>query len=537
LSPQILSRYFDLHQFSYISGKPEDFDENQIDGTLYLSANFTPDQIDRYTNLLPWSLWGNVRLIQNISAISLPEDTICISKNIKGCLYPQLVPAGVSINKFVYSSTDESIVRINEMGEYTAIGNGEADIIISSYVQKDINKKCHVIVNGARPVIPDSTSCLLYEPFEYDSSTNQIILRHNWNSAMGHIGGNLWSHTDNPDLFGLTDYNLISDTLSFAGGDLYLSILTDNPLKIVIGEKSQTILPSKEQTSYLISDASKRVVYIFKNVPANPVLKIRVFSTANIKELKVWDPTTISYPINFVNDDGTVLWSDTILYGETPIYYGELPNKPSSAQYIYSFAGWSPNIEVVTGNATYTAVYDSIVCSYLVTFTDEIGNILQQTWVEYGQLPIYNGATPTKSATAQYTYIFKGWDKEIVAVETTTTYTAKLDTIINQFTIDVFAEDGSVTGAGTYDYGTEVTLTATPNEGYEFDNWSNGITDNPYTFIVEQDVELTANFIKKFCTSWQDINSEIKVIKYFENERLIIERNGIRYNAYGARVK
>jgi hypothetical protein len=62
------------------------------------------------------------------------------------------------------------------------------------------------------------------------------------------------------------------------------------------------------------------------------------------------------------------------------------------------------------------------------------------------------------------------------------------------YTVSVTAENGTVTGAGTYPQGAEVTLTATAADGYKFTNWSNGETTNPYTFTIAADVNLTANF-------------------------------------------
>ena len=44
---------------------------------------------------------------------------------------------------------------------------------------------------------------------------------------------------------------------------------------------------------------------------------------------------------------------------------------------------------------------------------------------------------------------------------------------------------GSVTGMGTYDKGTTVTLTATANEGYRFVSWGDEVTDNPRTVIAD----------------------------------------------------
>ena len=54
--------------------------------------------------------------------------------------------------------------------------------------------------------------------------------------------------------------------------------------------------------------------------------------------------------------------------------------------------------------------------------------------------------------------------------------------------------NGSVTGSGTYDYGTEITIEATANENYHFVRWSDGNTENPRTITVTEDINLTAEF-------------------------------------------
>ncbi len=42
--------------------------------------------------------------------------------------------------------------------------------------------------------------------------------------------------------------------------------------------------------------------------------------------------------------------------------------------------------------------------------------------------------------------------------------------------------------------GTEVTISATPAEGFEFHEWSSGWTSNPITFKLDSDLEVTAVF-------------------------------------------
>ncbi len=65
----------------------------------------------------------------------------------------------------------------------------------------------------------------------------------------------------------------------------------------------------------------------------------------------------------------------------------------------------------------------------------------------------------------------------------------------DKYTIITHAENGTVTGGGAYASGTEVVLTATPETGYQFLQWSDGNTDNPRTITVTEDLELTAIFV------------------------------------------
>lgn len=56
--------------------------------------------------------------------------------------------------------------------------------------------------------------------------------------------------------------------------------------------------------------------------------------------------------------------------------------------------------------------------------------------------------------------------------------------------------NGSVTSGGTYDAGTSLTITATPDPGYQFDNWSGDLSGstNPITFTINSNMTVTANF-------------------------------------------
>ena len=77
--------------------------------------------------------------------------------------------------------------------------------------------------------------------------------------------------------------------------------------------------------------------------------------TGDITYTATFDSTKRSYTITWKNDDGFVIDTTTVEYGETPTHADA--TKEATAQYTYTFAGWTPEIAAVTGDAEYTATY------------------------------------------------------------------------------------------------------------------------------------------------------------------------------------
>ena len=121
------------------------------------------------------------------------------------------------------------------------------------------------------------------------------------------------------------------------------------------------------------------------------------------------------------------------------------------------------------------------------------------------------GSTCTLTATPATGYSFVRWTKNGSQVSTNPSYsftvTGNASYVavfsLNSYTISVSANpsaEGTVSGGGTYDYGSSCTLTATSATGYSFVNWTeNGevaSTEATYSFTVTRDKNLVANFIE-----------------------------------------
>ena len=117
-----------------------------------------------------------------------------------------------------------------------------------------------------------------------------------------------------------------------------------------------------------------------------------------------------------------------------------------------------------------------------------------------------SGTQVSITATPSEGYSFSGWsngssDNPLsVTLNSNTSVTANFQVIVNSYTLTVIAgEGGSVSSeGGEYEEGTEVTITATPDEGYEFTEWSDGSSEESITLQVNSNLEITANFIKVY---------------------------------------
>ena len=219
--------------------------------------------------------------------------------------------------------------------------------------------------------------------------------------------------------------------------------------------------------------------------------------------------TTNEYTITYM-DGNTQLHVETLAYGANVPAYAD-PEKEC-----FEFIGWNETIPATmpANNVVLYAQWNDIYYNVTVSADPNNGGTATIT-----PDPV-NGTTAANSgyvcntqvtltATANEGYTFTGWtvNGQTVSTDAQLTFNVTRDSAfvatftINTYTITATAnptEGGNVTGGGTFDYGTQVTLTATPAATYLFSNWTSGglqvSTEATFTFTATRDSALVANF-------------------------------------------
>ena len=224
-----------------------------------------------------------------------------------------------------------------------------------------------------------------------------------------------------------------------------------------------------------------------------------VAATGDAVYTATFSDAPVNYTVIWKNEDGTELEKDeNVQPGTMPTYNGEEPTKAPTATASYTFAGWTPAVEAVTGDVVYTATFTESLNSYTVTWKNDDGTELEKDEnVPYGTTPTFDGAEPTKPSTAEKNYIFSGWTPEISAVSGDVTYTATFAEVGATYTIIWQNDDGTelekdenvAYGATpTYD-GEAPTKAADTQYTYTFAGWTpaiSAVTGN-MTYVASYD--------------------------------------------------
>lgn len=205
--------------------------------------------------------------------------------------------------------------------------------------------------------------------------------------------------------------------------------------------------------------------------------------------------TTKQYTITFKDEDNFTLQSGKVDYGTEPAFTGETPTKASDAEWVYTFDSWSPAIESVTGDATYTATYSKSKRKYTILFkngeTTFTNSVAPDNKWEYGITPYIEGVTPTKEPAGGYYFAFDGWTPVATPVTNDMTYYAHFSQTQVKHKITWMPEDGTgdplrvdenVPYGSIPTYGGETpTKDGDDQYSYVYDGWSSSANGNRLT--------------------------------------------------------
>ena len=297
---------------------------------------------------------------------------------------------------------------------------------------------------------------------------------------------------------------------------------TDNPRTVTVtSNASYTAIFQAEpqQSQYIIAAdttyLSRGVVYGGGNYGYGETAILRAIPKSGY-EFVGWDddntdnPRTVtvtgnaSYTAIFEARPKYIIAADTtylsrgVVYGSGEYYRGETATLTAVPNSGYRFVGWSdnntdnPRTVTATSNANYTANFEEIPQYTITASSDSLSK-----GVVYGDGEYYEGETATLTAKARSGYEFVGWDDDntdnprVITVTDDEDYSAVFRSISKRM-INADAEDlsmGVVYGGGEYYEGETVTLTATPNSGYEFVGWDDGDSNSSRTITVNDDDE------------------------------------------------
>lgn len=211
----------------------------------------------------------------------------------------------------------------------------------------------------------------------------------------------------------------------------------------------------------------------------------------------------------------TMYEGETMTLAATPASGYTFLNWAIGEQVLSTEAECSVALPVCDGNPVVTANFVNSAATYSISTSRNI----DAAGVVTGGGTYTGGTTATVSATVTaQNYVFVGWVEGTDTVSREATYSFVVNRarslqaffryVPPTYTITALAEPtegGTVSGGGSYTEGSTATLTASPNEGYSFHNWTeNGGTassSTTFSFTVNSSRQLVANFVRHYAIS------------------------------------
>lgn len=263
--------------------------------------------------------------------------------------------------------------------------------------------------------------------------------------------------------------------------ELLVAVVVENGKKVTVGV-DESVQPACQENK---AKAGNRWYYISGT---NGVLMIRLYNCMQGSVI-----TVLSNNDEYGTTSGSGRYDDGSI---VPLL--ATPNEG------YRFVSWSdestdnPHNITVAGDATYTATFEPIP-TYTITAVSNIADYGTVT----GGGTYYENTVISIEANPAEGYRFVSWqdnnndNPRQITVTEDAMFIATFE-LIPMHTITVVSnneEFGTVTGGGTFEEGSVITITARPNDGYAFFSWNDGNEDSEREITVTEDATYIATFI------------------------------------------
>jgi len=439
------------------------------------TTNSWADYYTAYTSLLKittdlsgdWSGW----LVAKLKSTALPSGTLLYRVRMRVSpftdnYYVETLAVGVtSLNMSTQGGWIEGHAYVNgsPAANKVIIVKDGSNNIVGTYLTEDnsVNEGYNPLDVGYFKVATPAGSDYLIEML--DSSDNTILASiNNISVTAGAVtsGVNIYATVNNsPALDWTGETNYISDGLNPEVGNN----LTDFMYRIKYTDADNDAPQSDYPRVHILKDSSE--------ISGSPFSMIEA-------------------------DSADITFSNGKIYNYSTIL--------SSGDYTYFFETKDANSADATGVSLSSNIGPSVLP--IINALSNTGGTITPS----GTVTVNYGADQTFTITVDPGYHIADVKVDGVSVGAVSTYifhnvttdhTISVTFAINTYTLDVnIVGNGSVTknpDQQTYDHGTTVTLTATPDTGYHFVSWSGDAsgTTNPLTITMDSNKSITATFV------------------------------------------
>ena len=426
---------------------------------------------------------------------------------------------------------DEAIKYYESLGNYK---NADKKIKVCEGLKELTNsietKKETDIISGIKKIVEAGEKVDVYYKLNGPVKRNRILIAENQDEEIKDTIESVEFELYKPSKNGYSFVNWNSTSVSYVEGKTSLSLNSNwsldtfhisysldgginnsNNAEVYTYESEDINLFSPSKNGYTFRGWKNKNEEIVTKIPKGSYGDIMLFATWEINH----------YSIVFKNYDDSVLYESTCDHGQTAIYQGPVPTKPSDAQFTYVFSGWNQSLENITENKEFTALFENETNSYTVTFKNYDGSILKTKSVAYGSEAIYDGDKPTKPISSDdlTAYEFIGWDVDLTCIISDTIATAKYNAV-NRYLAIFKNYDGTELQSSRFNSGqipSYMGITPTkPSDAqftYSFSNWY------PQLSGITEDTIYTAQFsntINKYLVRFMNYDNKVLEEKYVE---------------------